>query len=198
MPEPERRTDFSQALGAATYSHVGAVMVHDPAHAPCRLHLPVGADPAQMAAYKQEFAIENPWTRRGLQTVGPGRSWTAMPCCGARTSSARATTTNTSAQRCRAVGRPVCANRRPPRGNGDRAGPAACQPTPRIRWRCVRRVAPHWANAYAIQRRMSWLEQRVRTLEEGDRLPAASAADARRPAARSADEPRRRGTACAR
>jgi len=35
-------------------------------------------------------------------------------------------------------------------------------------------LTPHWVNAYAIQRRLSWLQQRVGTLEQAvDRLPTA-------------------------
>lgn len=164
--EPERMAEFSSALCAATGSHVGAVMVHDSGHGRGRLDLLVGADPAHTAAYEQEFAADNLWMLRAQGRMVPGGVMDSD------TVATRAELKRTryyneylrlgdveqSAALCAkadaegVVVATLC-----------RAG--SLPPYTERHLSLMRQVAPHWANAYAIQRRLSQLQQRVETLE---------------------------------
>lgn len=165
--QPERMAEFSAALCAATGSHVGAVMVHDSGHGQGRLDLLVGADPAQAALYEQEFAGDNLWMQRGQHRMAAG---TVMD--------SDTVATRTELRRTRYYNEylkqgdveqslAMCAK-------ADAEGvvvatlcrSGSLQPYSRRQLALVQAVAPHWVNAYAIQRRLSLLEQRIETLEK--------------------------------
>jgi len=164
--EPERMGEFSEALCSATNSHVGAVMVHDQGHCRGYLELLVGADPAQAGLYEQEYAADNLWMQRGQHLMRPGSVMDSDNVA-----------TRTELKRTRYYNEylrqndieqsiALCAQ-----ADADgvvvatlcRAG--SLPPYTERELALMRQVAPHWVNAYAIQRRMSWLRQRVNSLE---------------------------------
>lgn len=164
--EPGLLADFSAALCEATGSHVGAVMAHDAAHARGQLDLLVGADPVHMAAYEQEYAADNPWMRHGQHLMVAGGvmdsdavlSRAELKRTRYYNEYLRISDVEQSVALCAqadaqgVVVATLCrAGSLPAYSDADMA--------------LMRQVAPHWANAYAIQRRLSWLEQRVQTLE---------------------------------
>lgn len=164
--EPERMAEFSGALCEATGSHVGAVMVHDSGHGRGRLDLLVGADPAHTAAYEAEFAGDNLWMQRG------GGRMVAGGIMDSDTVATRAELKRTRYYneylRLSDVEQSValCA-----KADAEgvvvatlcRAG--SLRPYTDGHLALMREVAPHWANAYAIQRQLSRLQERVDTLE---------------------------------
>ncbi len=172
--DAERLKDFSSALCALTGSQVGAVMAHDASRAGGRLDLLVGADPVHMAAYEREFASDNLWMQRGQQLMGAGAvidsddvvSRTELKRTRYYNEYLRLSDVEQSVALCAqadaegVVVATLC-----------RAGGGAYTARELA---LMRQVAPHWANAYAIQRRMSWLEQQVRSLQEAvEQLPMA-------------------------
>jgi len=164
--EPERMVDFSGALCTATGSHVGAIMVHDGGHGRGHLELLVGADPAQAALYEQEYATDNLWMLRGQKRMRAGgimdsdtvASRAELKLTRYYNEYLRLGDVEQSVALCAkadaegAVVATLC-----------RAG--SLRPYADHHLALMRRVAPHWANAYAIQRRLSHLQQRVDTLE---------------------------------
>lgn len=161
-----RMTDFNTALCAATGSQVGAIMAHDAGHAEARMDLLVGADAVHMATYGREFASDNLWMQRGQHLMAPGTVVDSDEV--ASRSELKRTRYYNEYLRLYGIEQSValCAQAD---AEGvvvatlSRAGPGAYNERELA---LMRQVAPHWANAYAIQRRMSWLEQRVRSLEE--------------------------------
>ena len=164
--DAERLADFSVALCALTDSQVGAVMAHDAGRAGGRLDLLVGADPVHMAAYEREFASDNVWMQRGQHRMAAG-SVVDSDDVASRIELKRTRYYN-EYLRLYSIEQSValCAQAD---AEGvvvatlSRAGGEAYTERDLA---LMREVAPHWANAYAIQRRMSWLEQRVRSLED--------------------------------
>src|SRR5690606_27103352 len=163
--DPARLADFSAALCAATGSHIGAVMAHDAGNAHGRLDLLVGADPGYMAVYGREFAAENPWMQRTAHLMRPGivmDSDAVLP-----RAELRRTRYYNEYLRIGGIEQSLalCAQ-----ADGEGVVVATlCRPggTPysQADLALARQVAPHWSNAYAILRRMSWLERQARTLE---------------------------------
>lgn len=161
-----RLSDFSSALCTATGSHIGAVMAHDAGNRGGRLDLLVGADPAYMAPYEREFASDNPWMQRSAHCMRRGAVVDSDAVL-AREELRRTRYYNeylrigdveqsvalcAQADADGVVVATLCRSRHlAPYSEDDLA--------------LMRQVAPHWANAYAIQRRLSWLEDRVQTLE---------------------------------
>lgn len=173
--EPTRLQDFCAELAQATGSHVGAIMVHDAQISSGRLDLLVGGDPEQMAAYEQEFAADNLWVQRSGHLMVTGAvldSDTIVPRHEFRRSRyyndyLRAYEIEQSIAMCALrdhqgfVTATLCRS-----GNLNPYGEAELN--------LLNQVAPHWVNAYAIQRRMSQLEQRVESLQSAlDVLPLA-------------------------
>jgi len=163
--DPGRLAEFSATLCAATGSHIGAVMAHDAGNARGRLELLVGADPAYMAAYEREFAAENPWMQRSAHLMRPGTvmdSDAVLPRSELRRTRyyneyLRIGDIEQSLALCAQADAEgiVVATLCRPGGVGYTEADLAL----------ARKVAPHWGNAYAILRRMSWLERQVKTLE---------------------------------
>ena len=164
--DPERLADFSAALCTATGSHVGAVMAHDAGLAGGRLDLLVGGDADAMLAYEAEFAADNIWMQRSQQRMAAGTVLDSDDV--ASRSELKRTRYYNEYLRQGDVEQSLalCAQ-------ADAEGivvatlcRAGSLPAYRARdLALAREVAPHWANVYAIQRRLSWLQQRVRTLE---------------------------------
>ncbi|WP_133001075.1 PAS domain-containing protein [Luteimonas arsenica] len=164
--DAERLADFSTALCALTGSQVGAVMAHDAGRAGGRLELLVGADPVHMAAYEREFASDNPWMQRGQHLMAAGAVVNSDDVA-TRTELKRTRYYNEylrlygieqSVALCaQADAEGVVVATLCRTGGGAYTGRELA---------LMQQVAPHWANAYAIQRRMSWLEHQVRSLEE--------------------------------
>ncbi|GAB3510843.1 PAS domain-containing protein [Pseudoxanthomonas daejeonensis] len=164
--EPDQMAQFSATLGAATSSHIGAVMVHDAGHGRGRLDLLFGADPAQAAIYEAEYAGDNLWMQRahGRMAVGGIMDSDSV----ATRTELRRTRYYNEYLRLGDIEQSValCAK-------ADAEGvvvatlcrASGLRPYTERDLALMRQVAPHWANAYAIQRRLSWLEQRVESLE---------------------------------
>ena len=162
---PGRLAEFSATLCAATGSHIGAVMAHDAGNAHGRLELLVGADPAYMAAYEREFAADNPWMQRTAHLMRPGIVMDSDAVLSR--SELRRTRYYNEYLRIGDIEQSLalCAQ-----ADGEGVVVATlCRPsgTPysQADLALARQVAPHWSNAYAILRRMSWLERQARTLE---------------------------------
>ncbi len=164
--EPERMAEFSGALCAATGSHVGAVMVHDSGHGQGRLDLLVGADPEHVAAYEAEFAGDNLWMLRGQGRMIAGGFMDSDTVVG-RTELRRTRYYNEYLQRCDVEQSAALCAKADAEGvvvaTVCRSG--SLQPYTESHLALMRDVAPHWANAYAIQRQLSRLQERVETLE---------------------------------
>jgi PAS domain-containing protein len=173
--EPARLQDFCAEMAQATGSHIGAIMVHDAQISRGRLDLLVGGDPGQMAAYEQEFAADNLWVQRSGHLMGTGAvldSDTIVP----REEFLRSRYYN-EYLRAYEVQQSIamCALR-------DEDGfvtatlcrSGSLNPYGEAELALLREISPHWVNAYAIQRRMSQLEQRVELLQDAlDVLPMA-------------------------
>lgn len=163
---PGRMAEFSGALCGATGSHVGAVMVHDSGHGSGRIELLVGADPAHTALYEAEFACDNLWMLRGQGRMVAGGIMDSDTV--ATRPELKRTRYYNEYLRLGDVEQSValCA-----KADAEgvvlatlcRAG--SLRPYTDAHLALMRQVAPHWANAYAIQRRLSHLQQRVDTLE---------------------------------
>ena len=164
--EPERMAEFSSTLCEATGSHVGAVMVHDSGHGRGRLDLLVGADPAHTAAYEAEFAQDNLWMLRAQGRMVAGGVIDSDTV--ASRAELKRTRYYNEYLRLGDVEQSValCA-----KADAEgvvvatlcRAG--SLRPYTEGHLALMRQVAPHWSNAYAIQRQLSRLQQRVDTLE---------------------------------
>lgn len=174
--ETGRLEDFMQALCVTTDSDVGALMAHDVGNAGGRLDLLVGVDPAHMALYEQEYATENPWMQRGAHLMRGGAvvdSDAIMPRAELRRTRyyneyLRIGGVEQSIALCAQADAEGVVVATLSRGGARPALDARQQGL-------LRDVAPHWANAYAIQRRLSWLERRVQTLEAAvDESPLAT------------------------
>ncbi len=173
--EPERLQDFCAGMAQATGSHIGAIMVHDAQITRGRLDLLVGGDPEQMGAYEQEFAGDNLWVQRSGHLMNTGAvldSDTIVP----REEFLRSRYYN-EYLRAYEVEQSIalCALR-------DQDGfvtatlcrSGSLNPYGDKELALLRELAPHWVNAYAIQRRMSQLEQKVESLQSAlDVLPMA-------------------------
>lgn len=164
--DPGRLGDFSAALCAATGSHVGAVMAHDAQHAGGRMDLLVGVDAEFMATYEQEYASDNIWMQRSQHLMQPGAVLDSDEA--APRSEMRRTRYYNEFLRIADIEQSLalCAQ-----ADADGVVVATLCRTARQapyadrELAIAREVAPHWVNAYAIQRRLSWLERRVNTLE---------------------------------
>lgn len=165
--DPPQLEAFCAGLAHATGSHVGAVMVQDMLTQGGRLDLLVGADPLEAARYEREFAADNLWLQRGGHRLATGAvldSDDFVPRRELRDSRyyneyLRAGDVEQSVALCayfdgqNVVTATVCrSGTLPPYSPGQ--------------MELLRRVSPHWVNAYALQRRLGWLEQRVQHLED--------------------------------
>lgn len=173
--EPKRLENFCGGLASATGSHISAIMVQDMQLQGGRLDLVVGADPLQAARYEQEFAADNLWLKHGAQRLVTGAVLNSDDFV-SRSELHRSRYFNEylrdgdveqSVALCAhfdgqsVVTATVCRSGKLP-------------PYPAKHLDLLHRVAQHWVNAYAMQRRLSWLENRVRSLEEAiEQVPIA-------------------------
>ena len=162
---PERMADFSAALCAATGSHMGAVMVHDSGHGRGWLELLHGADPTEAAVYEAEYAADNLWMRRGQSLMQAG-GFMDSDAVVSRAEFKRTRYYNEYLRRGDVEqSLALCA-----KADAEGVVVATVCRSGRLRpytaqhLALVRQVAPHWANAYAIQRGFSRLQQQVETL----------------------------------
>lgn len=163
---PERMAEFSAVLCAATGSHTGAVMVHDSGHGRGRLDLLVGADPTEAALYETEYAADNLWMLRAQHRMVAG-GFMDSDTVATRAELKRTRYYNEYLRRGDVEQSLALCAKADAEGvvvatlcRSGRLPPYTAQ-----HLALVRQVAPHWANAYAIQRRLSRLERQVETLE---------------------------------
>jgi len=164
--DPPRLEAFCAGLAHATGSHVGAVMVQDMRSRDGRLDLLVGADPLEAARYEREFAADNLWLQRGAHRLATGAVLDSDDFVqrGELRSSRyyneylRAGDVEQSVALCahfdgqNVVTATVCRSGTLPPYSPEQLG-------------LLRSISPHWVNAYALQRRLGWLERRVQHLE---------------------------------
>lgn len=172
---PERLGEFCERLVGATGSHVGAIMVQDMQRHDGRLDLVVGANPLEAARYEREFAADNLWLQRGAAQLATGATLDSDDFV-SRAELHRSRYYNEylregdveqSIALCahfdgkNVVTATVCRSGR-------------LQPYTAEHLALLRQVTPHWVNAYALQRRLAQLEQRVDALEHAlELLPMA-------------------------
>lgn len=167
--------EFCTRLAHATGSHIGALMAQDMQGLGGRLDLLVGADAHEAALYEEEFAGDNLWLQRGARHIATGKvlnsddvvSRTELRSSRYYNEYLRRADVEQSVALCalfdgrNVVTATVCrSGSLKPYGANDLG--------------VLRQVAPHWVNAYALQRRLGWLEQRVQSLEASlDHVPMA-------------------------
>lgn len=164
--QPERMAGFSAVLCATTGSVTGAVMVHDSGHGRGRLDLLYGADPAEAAVYETEYAADNLWMLRAQHRMVAG-GFMDSDTVATRSELERTRHYNEYLRRGDVEQSLALCAKADAEGvvlatlcRSGRLPPYTAQ-----HLALARQVAPHWANAYAIQRRLSRLERQMETLE---------------------------------
>lgn len=165
--EPGRLKDFNRRIASATGSSIAAVVVHDVANGKGDLSLVHGVDADMLSRRLAELDLnDDPWIARALPQLATGRminSDDLLP---------RAQMHRTAAfneyYRGLDIGQQVASV-----GYYDGSASVTlsiCRgvSAPAFGKRelsMLHALTPHWVNAYAVQRRLSWLQRRVDTLE---------------------------------
>lgn len=160
--------EFNQMLAQATGASVVAVLRHDVAHGQGDVAVIHGRNPERMAAALAAHDLhQDPWITRVVPQLATGKvidSDTLLP----RKEMQRTDAFN-SYYRQLDIGQQVASVGHYDGSNSvtlsicrEVGAPAFDEAELGV----LRALTPHWVNAYAIQRRLSWLEQRVSTLEQ--------------------------------
>jgi len=168
--------DLNRLLAQATGSNIVAVLGHDVAHGRGRVAIVHGVDAARMdAALAEHDLLEDPWITRVVPQLATGKvidSDQLLP----RKQMQRTDAFHRYYRRLD-IGQQVASVAHYDGGNSVTLSicrEVGAAPFADVDLGLLRALTPHWVNAYAIQRRLSWLEQRVEALETAvDHMPTA-------------------------
>lgn len=169
---PERLVDFSRVLAEATDSSITAIMAHDVMLGRAAPSLAHGIDNDWLAECIGRCDLhQDPWMQRATPQLATGvvlDSHDMLPL-----SQMRHTRAYVEHYQMLGVAQQVVSVAR---FDGiDSVTLSICHGDPRRRFGheamdLLRGLTPHWVNAYALQRRLGWLEQRATTLESAIEL----------------------------
>jgi len=170
--DPGRLQDLNVLLAEATGANMVAVLGHDVANGRGRLTIAHGIDTETLEAVLAEHDLrDDPWITRVVPQLATGAfidSDDLLP----RQQMQRSDAFHRHYRRLD-VGQQVASVAHFDGSNSVTlsicrpVGAAAFSPD---ELQVLRALTPHWVNAYAIQRRMSWLQQQVDTLQEAAAL----------------------------
>lgn len=174
--EDARLEDLNRLLAQATGSNVVAVLGHDVAHGRGRVAIVHGIDTARMdAALAEHDLLEDPWIIRVVPQLATGKvidSDQLLP----RRQMQRTDAFHRYYRRLD-IGQQVASVAHYDGSNSVTLSicrEVGAAPFSEVDLGLLQALTPHWVNAYAIQRKLSWLEQRVETLEAAvDHMPTA-------------------------
>ncbi|MHC9083616.1 hypothetical protein ACYX7E_01125 [Luteimonas sp. RIT-PG2_3] len=164
---PERLGDFSRALADATDSSITAIMAHDVVVGRAAPSLAHGIDHDWLMQRVAQCDLhKDPWMQRATPLLETGRvidSHDMLPLSQMRHSQAYS-------EHYQVIG---VAQQVVSVGHFDGVSSVTlsiCHGDPRRRFGreaidLLHRLTPHWVNAYALQRRLGWFEQRSATLD---------------------------------
>lgn len=165
--EPGRMQEFCDRLRQGTGSSMCGVLVEDVSHRQGRMAAVSGVDPDDIQAYEQEYAAENIWVNRSRNLLASGQLYDSDDWA-SREEFMRGRYYQEFLRKFDDVRQSLalCAWRDersvvlatvslPARYERYDAEPLAL----------LRQVLPHWTNTYAIQRRLSWLQGRIDSLD---------------------------------
>lgn len=165
--EPGRLQIVNQRLAEATGSNITAVLIHDVANGNGDVSLVHGTDPRGMAERLADHdLLTDPWITRVVSKLTTGavlNSDDLLP-----RAQMRRTAAYNDYYKLLDIGQQVASV-----AHYDGASSVTLSMCRGVRepafdaraMSLLHELTPHWVNAYAIQRRMSWLERRVETME---------------------------------
>jgi DNA-binding CsgD family transcriptional regulator len=171
--QPELLRPFLAQMCELSGSTLGGVMSHDLSHNQGSMHIVHGAEGFDLPRYEREYAAENLWFQRSAHAMRTGAMINTDDFISRREFRTTRYYHDVLHQFDRTEqGLALCADMDEGRVvvmAFNRSGRLPAFSDAQIN--LFRELLPHWLNAYALQRRLSWLETRVTSMETAlDRL----------------------------
>ena len=165
--EPDLLDSFLEQICRLTGSTLGAVMSHDLSHSQGSVYVVHGADGFDLSRYEREYASENLWFLRSAHAMRTGAIINTDDFVSRREFRGSRYYQDVLHQFDRTEqGLALCADM-----DDGRAVVMAFNRSGRLpaftdaQLNLFRELLPHWQNAYALQRRLSWLESHTASME---------------------------------
>lgn len=165
--EPDLLNPFLEQICKLTGSTLGAVMSHDLSHSQGSVYVVHGADGFDLSRYEREYASENLWFLRSAHAMRTGAIINTDDFVSRREFRGSRYYQDVLHQFDRTEqGLALCADM-----DDGRVVVMAFNRSGRMpaftdaQLKLFRELLPHWQNAYALQRRLSWLESRTASME---------------------------------